>query len=202
MREGLGYRVGALAWALAWTLAWTLGWTLGASATAQELAGPEGLQGQRFEHPRMTLRLTPRTPQQVAAFYEARGFPPQMVQALKARCFITVGIRNKGEEVLWHRLDTWRFRAAERELQRYDRAHWRARWAEMDAPMPAQSTFRWTLLPETHDFLPQEAEGGNVILERTREPFSLRAVFVAGEAKDGELIEVRLDGLRCAEDPT
>ncbi|QKT03257.1 hypothetical protein HUS23_05265 [Ectothiorhodospiraceae bacterium 2226] len=175
-------------------------------ATADEapgdtLAGPEALQGHRFEHPRLTLRLTPRTPQQVAAFYEARGFPPAMVDALKARCFITVGVRNKSDDILWLALDNWRFTSTDGAVRRYDRAYWRTRWDELDAPMPAQSTFRWTLMPETHDFLPGEAEGGNVVLARSAAAMSLQATFVAGKEQDGERIAVRIDDIRCAEDP-
>jgi hypothetical protein len=71
----------------------------------------------------------------------------------------------------------------------------------MTAPLPSQSTFRWTLLPEVLDFRPDEAEGGNVTLERTGKAFALEARFAIGTDRKGGDIEVRIDGLRCAEDP-
>jgi hypothetical protein len=71
----------------------------------------------------------------------------------------------------------------------------------MAAPLPSQSTFRWTLLPEALDFRPDESEGGNITLERTAESFALEARFAVGADRTGGDIEVRLDGLHCAEDP-
>lgn len=48
-----------------------------------------------------------------------------------------------------------------------------------------QPTFRWTLLPENLDFQPDEREGGNIMLPRTRDP----------------LLRLKFDNLYCAEDP-
>jgi len=142
----------------------------------------------------------PRTPNQMAAFYEARGFPQNMVETLKGYCFITVGIRNKSRDVIWLEQDNWRFVSAEGEVERMHRNRWKELWTAMAVPQAAQSTFRWTLLPEELDFRPDEGEGGNVVLKRTDGPFSLMARFVIGEDKQGGAVDVRIDGVRCAND--
>ncbi len=168
-------------------------------------AGPSGaaeVDGTlRFAHPKLEVRLAPRTPQQIAAFYIGRGFPQDMVDLVRQRCFITVIIRNKSQEVIWLELDNWRFYSDEGEVKRLDRRHWNDRWQQMDAPMSARSTFRWTLLPEVLDFRPAEAEGGNIILPRTSREITLEAQFDVGANREGEAIRMRIDNLRCARDP-
>ena len=64
-----------------------------------------------------------------------------------------------------------------------------------------QSTFRWTLIPETLDYLPGEHEGGNIVLTFTKEPISVTATFATGENKQGEKISITIDKLFCAENP-
>lgn len=180
-----------LLWALVTGIA-TLGTPVWAAEPAQPL---------EFDHPKLHVRLIPRTPDQIAAFYIGRGFPTEMIDVLRKQCFITVGIGNRSHEIIWLDLDNWHFRHEDRPLRRYDRAYWKERWTRMNAPLPAQSTFRWTLLPERLDFRPDEREGGNIILERTDESFSLEGEFATGADRRGEPIRMRFDNLRCAEDP-
>lgn len=154
----------------------------------------------RFENAQLVVQLHPRTPGQITAFYEGRGFPKAMVNRLSQQCFITVGIRNKSDGIIWHDLNGWRFITADGALRREDRAYWRAQWQQMQVPLAYQSTFRWTQLPEQLDFRPGEGEGGNIILPRTNQPFSVHARFLTGADKHGTPIEVRFDNVRCAED--
>lgn len=153
-----------------------------------------------FENAHVKVHLLPRTPNQMAAFYEARGFPKNMVETLKGYCFITVGIRNKSRDILWLDLDNWRFVTADGDVERMHRQRLKDLWQAMAVPQAAQSTFRWTLLPEELDFRPEEGEGGNVVLKRIEGPFSLVASFATGEDKQGRVVDVRIDGIRCAKD--
>lgn len=148
----------------------------------------------------LELRITPRTPEQIGAFYEARGFPPEMVALLKRQCFMTISIHNTSQDVIWLDLTRWRFTARGEALPRIDRAAWKQRWATMNIPLASQSTFRWTLLPESLDFQPDEAEGGNITLERTSAPITLEAGFQSAHDRRGPLIKLRYEDLRCAED--
>lgn len=152
-----------------------------------------------YESDRLVVNLTPRTPQQIAAFYEGRGFSDTMIDILREQCFITVFIENKSRDIIWLDLDHWRFTNADGPLVRRDRQHWKAHWQKMDIPLAHQSTFRWTLLPEQLDFLPDEREGGNIILPREAQPFTLSARFDTGEQREGTPIKVKLENLRCAD---
>lgn len=148
----------------------------------------------------MEMDFTPRTPNQMGSFYEARGFPKEMRDILKKQCFITVGILNTSNKKIWHDLSNWKFSAAGKPIKREHRDYWKKRWQDMGMPLNKQSTFRWTLIPETLDYLPGEHEGGNIVLPFTDKPISITAVFATGENKQGETITITTDKLFCAED--
>lgn len=143
------------------------------------------------------IRLSPRTAEQMAGFFEARGFPVAMIRELTQYCFFTVVIKNKSERPLWLDLRDWHFVSGEQELRRIPRSQWPPKWKAMNIPLAAQSTFRWTLLPEQLDFQADESEGGNVILERSAKHFSLEARFGLGESGRQGVRLVRIDDLAC-----
>jgi hypothetical protein len=153
-----------------------------------------------LENDHVKMRLAPRTPQQVAAFYLGRGFPSAMVDLIKRKCFITVSIHNKSRDVVWLELHDWRFISDTGDIERIPRKWWKHQWRDMNAPMANQSTFRWTLLPETLDFQPDEREGGNLVLPQVTGSFALEARFATGQDKRGGTVTLRFDNLRCAED--
>lgn len=171
-----------------------LAWPLALLLCADIQAGNTGLP--------LSVEFQPRTPDQMRAFYTARGFPRPMVELLAQQCFITVRIHNTGSDVLWLQLANWRFSAGGQPVTRFHRDDWKPRWEEMNIPLASQSTFRWTLLPENLDFQPDEREGGNIILPRTRAPISLQAEFVTGSDKRGRVVRLQFDNLHCAEDPS
>ena len=153
-----------------------------------------------IQTPELELELTPRTPNQMGSFYEARGFPGNMLNIIRQQCYITVGITNLSNQRIWLDLSSWEFSADGKIIKREHRDYWKKRWQAMDIPLSKQSTFRWTLLPETLDYLPGEREGGNVLLPFTRKPISLTATFATGDNKQGKKITITTDKLFCAED--
>lgn len=153
-----------------------------------------------FENEQLRLHVTSRSPQQIAAFYEARGFPKAMIERLRQVCFLTLGIRNKSAGIIWHDMKDWHFSVNGQPVQRFDRDYWKQQWQQMDIPMASQSTFRWTLLPEQLDFRPQETEGGNITLPRMPGAYDIQARFRTGDDGQGPPIEATLRYLRCAED--
>lgn len=153
-----------------------------------------------FDNGALQVHANPRTPQQIAAFYIGRKFPPEMIELLRQECFVTFVIRNRSAHVIWLDQSRWTFEAGGEALQSLDRTYWKQQWQELDAPLAAQSTFRWTLLPETLDFRPNETEGGNVVLPRTDKPITLTARFAREGTAANDTIEVRFDDLRCAQD--
>jgi hypothetical protein len=150
--------------------------------------------------PELEIKFISRTPNGMSSFYEARGFPKEMRDALKQQCFITVGILNTSKTKIWLDLSNWKFSAAGKPLKRENRSYWKKRWQDMGMPLNKQSTFRWTLIPETLDYLPGEHEGGNIVLPFTDKPISLTATFTTGENQQGKKITITTDKLFCAED--
>ena len=150
--------------------------------------------------PELEISFTSRTPNQMGSFYEARGFPKEMRNILKKQCFITVGILNTSNKKIWLNLSDWKFSTDGKPLKREHRDYWKKRWQDMNMPLNKQSTFRWTLIPETLDYLPNEHEGGNIVLPFTDKAISITATFSTGEKKQGKKITISTDKLFCAED--
>lgn len=146
-----------------------------------------------------TLRLAPRTPNQIAAFYEARGFPRFAIDEIRKTCFITIGLRNNSDTIVWFDLSNWHFTAASGPLNRILRTDWQKRWNELGLDARFQSTFRWTLAPEQLDFRPHEREGGNITLPYTAEPFTITGEIYVGKQMN-RLYHVRFENIFCARD--
>ncbi len=147
---------------------------------------------------KIEIQFNPRSPNQLMSFYEARGFPTEMIEILKHECFITVRIHNKSKEVIWHDLGNWQFSHNGKMLKREHRNYWLDKWHSMKMPQASISTFRWTLIPETLDYLPDEEEGGNIILPRVKGPISVKASFATGDNKQGRALTIEYDKLYCA----
>ena len=156
--------------------------------------------GPVLENATLRMRLVPRTPAQISAFYEGRGFPATALAAVREPCFLTVGIRNRSRDVLWLELDHWRLTdAAGQPVPILKRAYWSGRWAALNLPRGKQSTFQWTLLPSQRDLQADESVGGNLVIQRTAGPLLLQARFRTGQARRGGEVIVRMEGVQCAD---
>lgn len=164
------------------------------------ITGMQTVQPVIVKTPELEIEFTPRTPNQIASFYEARGFPRNMLSVIRQQCYITVGITNNSDRRIWLDLSNWEFTTAGKPVKREHRDYWKRHWSDMAIPLSKQSTFRWTLIPETLDYLPGEHEGGNILLPFTRDPIALTAKFNTGEKQQGKQIIITTDKLFCAED--
>ncbi len=153
-----------------------------------------------YESSQLAIGFKSRTPEQIAAFYEARGFNKPMIDKLKQQCFITTWIHNKSSHVIWLDLSQWQFSNTTGVIERHHRQYWETVWDEMQIPLAHQATFRWTLLPEALDFQPDEREGGNIILPRDDRPIQIQATFPTLADKTGTPITIKFSPLRCAKD--
>ncbi|NIR58119.1 MAG: hypothetical protein GWO02_00650 [Gammaproteobacteria bacterium] len=179
--------------------AWARAAAAGVLALAASLsAGAQEDSRYEYEDEHLRMRLAPRTPDQIAAFYEARGFPDRAIEHLRRTCFITAVIRNKSDRIVWLALDDWRPRGPDGALERRDRDYWHRTWERLDLAQAHRSTFGWTLLPERRDLHPSEPVGGNLTLAPAGAPFTLEAHFATGEQRRGTPIGVRFEGVRCA----
>ncbi|MGD8785182.1 MAG: hypothetical protein PVG75_12140, partial [Thioalkalispiraceae bacterium] len=158
-------------------------------------------KGNSFENKIFRLRLMPRTPNQIAAFYEARGFPDFAINELRNVCFITLGLGNRSDNKLYHDLSQWQFTDDNGPVNRILRPDWEKRWNKLGLKQRFQSTFRWTLMPEKLDFYPQEGEGGNIIFARSSQPITIKARVRTGELDKQVIYEVIFKDVECAEDP-
>jgi hypothetical protein len=146
----------------------------------------------------MFVRLN--TPDQMAAFYEARGFPHGAINRLRQTCFVMAHVENRSDKVIWLELKNWHFLTTQGEVRRLDPSYWKHVWDEIGLSQANRSTFGWTQLPEERDLQPGEPVGGNVILPSTDAPFTLQADFLTGKDRRAGMISVRFENLRCAKD--
>ena len=146
----------------------------------------------------VVFSVSVRTPEQIRAFYLARGFPQAAVHELEAKCLVTIGVQNGRDDVLWLEPAKWRFTTDRGEkVERISRPEWNARWTQLNIPLASRATFGWTQLPESRDLLAGEWVGGNVAIVAPREPFSVEAIFDTGANRQGPKIKIKADKLEC-----
>jgi hypothetical protein len=170
---------------------------MGCLAATVGLALEKPYPGPFVENADFLFVLMPRTPEQMAAFYEARGFPAAAIERIKATCFITVHIENHGKRVIWMEPDTWKFSSKGRSLQRLGSNYWETQWDAVGLQQANRSTFGWTQLPAVRDLQPNEPVGGNIVLPGTTGNFDLEAHFQTGQDRRGKLLEVRFENVAC-----
>lgn len=81
--------------------------TIGATETSHD---PETrLRSWQVETYGIQIRLTQISPDQVRAFYQARGFTPERVEKYASSCVFMSVVRNIGAIPIEHRLSGWRY---------------------------------------------------------------------------------------------
>lgn len=156
--------------------------------------------GPFVENDDMLFVLVPRTPAQMAAFYEARGFPQKAIDRITGTCFVTAHIENRSERVIWLEVEHWKLSSNDHEIRRLGADYWQQQWDETGLPQANRSTFGWTRLPEVRDLQPHEPVGGNIMLPGSTTRFDLVARFYTGKDKRGGMLEVRFENITCPED--
>ena len=169
----------------------------GCLASATGLALEKPYRGPFVENEDLLFVLIPRTPAQMAAFYEARGFSTAAIEKIKATCFVTVHIENHSQRVIWMEPRTWKFSSKGRPLQRLDSDYWDRQWDEIGLQQASRSTFGWTQLPAVRDLQPDEPVGGNVVFPGTTDSFDIEAYLPTGQDRRGKPIEVRFENVSC-----
>jgi hypothetical protein len=156
--------------------------------------------GPFVENDDMLMVLMPHTPEQIAAFYEARGFPKKALDLISDTCFVTVHIENKSRRVIWLETANWRLSSNNREIRRRSKEDWDALWDEINLPLANRATFGWTQLPVQRDLQPDEPVGGNIVLDGDIKTFNLKARFLTGRHKRGGMLEVRFQDIDCSKE--
>ncbi len=146
----------------------------------------------------LEVRARPLSPLQMAAFYEARGFPGNATPELNKACFITFSVVNLRQDIVW--LESKRIIIRDRtgkQIPLLTKAHWDKKWQQLNVSAAARTAFRWTRLPRARDLHPHEPVGGNIAFLPENGPFSLEGRFFLGKNKDQGEVVVRLTGLIC-----
>ncbi len=138
----------------------------------------------------LKIAVRPHTPLQMAAFYEARGFPVNAMRELDKACFMTVSVVNLRRDIVWLEPERWVIRnKVGRAIPLLDKAYWDKKWQQYRVSAAARTSFRWTQLPPSRDLRPDEPVGGNIAFIPQNGPFSLELRFYLGADKDrGEAI--------------
>jgi len=143
------------------------------------------------------MRLVIRSKDQLTAFYSGRGFPKPAIAEILKTCFITPIVKNKALETLWIEPDTWRFLINGKPIDRIKRDYWAKVWHKVGLSLAHQSTFGWTLLPETRNLQLDESAGGSIAIPRQTKPFTLVARFNTGPDKKGEPKIITFKNVSC-----
>lgn len=155
---------------------------------------------ERFSHEGIDFSVAVPEPEQMVAFYSARGFPPAAIEEIRRTCYLGVGVFNKSDKVVWLELANWRIEdESGQPVQRITREQWNQIWERLNVPLASRATFGWTQMPESRDLQPQEPVGGNLAVISPNKPFKLIARFRTGADGKGEPIEMQVDKLQCPE---
>ena len=92
----------------------------------------------KFKNDSIRIGAYPRTPSQMAAFYEGRGFPKNAIDETTKYCFITIGMRNIGKKKIWLDLSQWRFYNEQGDIERKNRPQWKKTWENLNVPLANQ----------------------------------------------------------------
>lgn len=153
----------------------------------------------RYEDDDIVFRVVPRQNDNIAAFYEGRGFSKEAIAEINKTCYITFLMRNRSRNVIWLDLDSWRVTSEDKTFKRLTRSYWKQKWQEMGVSLAHQATFGWSLLPDVRNLYPDEPVGGSVTYSFTDAPITVEAHFKLGEDKDkGEKV-LRFENVRCVE---
>jgi hypothetical protein len=173
---------------------------LAAFALLSQLAVADGKNPLKFEDEQVSMRLVLRTPEQLSAFYQGRGFGQAAIDRILETCFITPVIHNKTLDALWLELDNWQFDTDKQSIARIKRDYWPGKWRAAGLPQAQQSTFGWTLMPEVRDLRLDESVGGSVVIPMQSRPFTLTANFHTGLEKKGKIKTIVFEGVECVRD--
>jgi len=153
--------------------------------------------GPFFENEQLLMVLVPRAPEQMAAFYEARGFPQNAIDIITDTCFVTVHIENKSQQVTWLETGNWRLTGNGQALTIMGTDYWNRQWEEIDLPRANRSTFYWTQLPAVVDLQADEPVGGNIVVPGDVEYFAIEANFMTDQDKRGQMIQLNFEHVEC-----
>ncbi len=187
--------VGRRAAALLWLAAALAG---GDAARAGGQAGG-GAASWRQEAQGLFLRLTQILPDQLRAFYEARGFDPAAVERIARACVFQTELRNTGGTPLEVDLADWRLVTDRGTRPLRSKDSWLKEWEARGVPPPARLAFRWATFPAHQVFQPGDWNMGMLI---TDQPPGSRFDLEVRWRRGGKAQALVLEAVRCPGQPS
>jgi hypothetical protein len=175
-------------------------WSLSAAATETSIDPETGLATWQTETRGIQVRLTQISPDQVRAFYLARGFPPEAAERYAAECVFMTVVRNVGATSIEHRLADWRYRAGGQPPPAIrSKSEWDRLWQQFGVGEPARIAFNWAQIPAIQTYAPGDWNQGMTAYSVPRGGrFDLDFVWHAG----GQILAGTLEQVRCADEPS
>jgi hypothetical protein len=178
---------------LSWLTVFLAAGLLTFSARAMEKPYP----GPHIENDDLLVVLRPQIRAGMAAFYEARGFPPAARDLITATCFVTVHVRNKSRRVIWLDLAEWTFTSNGKPLKRLGLDYWDKQWDGINLRQASRSTFGWTQFPAVRDLQPDEPVGGNLVFPGDTQTFDMILNLPTGKDRSGDRIRLEFRNVNC-----
>ncbi|CRI67206.1 conserved exported hypothetical protein [Thiocapsa sp. KS1] len=145
----------------------------------------------------VSLSLTQLLPDQVRAFYVARGFDLDDADVFAGACVYMTVLRNDTTP------GTLDFRLSDWEVQHNEEVHplpplddWLAQWTARGVPDSARLAFRWAQFPSEQSYAPGEWNQGMLA---TGLPPGSRFDLIARWMIADQTYEGRLDDVRCTD---
>lgn len=145
------------------------------------------------------LRLTQILPDQLRAFYEARGFHPEAVERIAGACVFQTELRNTGGAPISVDLAAWRLVVNGTPRPLTPKADWLKEWTARGVAPAARLAYRWATFPERQTFQPGDWNMGMLV---TGLPPGARFDLVATWRRDATAQRLTLKGLHCVGHPS
>ncbi len=114
------------------------------------------------------VRLTQISPDQVRAFYQARGFSAAAAEHYVTECVFMTVVRNIGDTPIQHRLADWRYVAPGQPARAIrSKTEWARRWKQQGVNEAARIAFTWAQFPCHANLCAGRLEPGHDKLQRT-----------------------------------
>lgn len=158
-----------------------------------------GLQGWLIQDNNIEIQLNPLMPEQVRAFYLARGFSNKVIELIAHSCVYQTVIKNISAEnnarSVSVDLSNWRLIDERGESGIESKSSWQQKWSDMGETESAIIAFQWATFPWQQDFELTGDYGWGMILlgPITGESFDLIARWKVG----GTPFQQKIEQLNC-----
>ena len=149
----------------------------------------------------MSLRLVQRMPDQSRAFFLARGFTADEVEAVAGRCVFQTVFRNLSHQAqpspLRYRQEDWVVRHPTHQARVLTREDWAEIWEAKSAATTARIAFQWALLPPEQTYEPGDYNWGMTMIDL---PPGARFDLEVRWHQFGDTHTAIIEDLQCAPD--